>query len=193
MRGGIESRMKTIVETLCSNGRLQAVLLINKGRQMFVRTLSLANEQQRVQHQSYLASYVSVIMNESLLVPIFEAFSHFSKNTFINFINNSKLDLAADATMNLFMTNLLISLLVCCSRQNCSLDTYFCATILSSLIRPCSQEVKCSLEQYIVLTLADVKILDAWSASNITGYHGSAAEKLIQNLQLTCRLQGSSN
>ncbi|KAM3719806.1 Protein PAT1 [Dirofilaria immitis] len=201
MRGGIESRMKTIVETLCSNGRLQAVLLINKGRQMFVRTLSLANEQQRLHLLQSFFTVLSIVakkvpsneMNESLLVPIFEAFSHFSKNTFINFINNSKLDLAADATMNLFMTNLLISLLVCCSRQNCSLDTYFCATILSSLIRPCSQEVKCSLEQYIVLTLADVKILDAWSASNITGYHGSAAEKLIQNLQLTCRLQGSSN
>ncbi|VDO63201.1 unnamed protein product [Onchocerca flexuosa] len=91
------------------------------------------------------------------------------------------------------MINLLISLLVCCSRQNCALDAYFCATTLSSLIRPCSQEVKCSLEQYIVLTLADIKILDAWLANNITGYHGSIIEKLIQNLQFTCRLQGSSN
>lgn len=91
------------------------------------------------------------------------------------------------------MTNLFISLLVCCSRQNCALDKYFCTVTLSSLIRPCSEDVKCSLEQYIVLTLADIKILDAWSASNIAGYHGSASEKLIQNLQIVCKPQGSSN
>lgn len=90
-----------------------------------------------------------------------------------------------------FTSNLFLSLLICCSRQDCRLDAYFCSTTLSSLIQPCSQEVKCSVEQYIALTLADVKTLDTWSASNINGYHGSAAEKLIQNLQLACRLQGS--
>lgn len=39
--------MKTVIETLCFNERLQAVLLINKGRRIFARTLSLANEQQQ--------------------------------------------------------------------------------------------------------------------------------------------------
>ncbi|EFO22422.1 hypothetical protein LOAG_06065 [Loa loa] len=201
MKRGVESRMKTIIDTLCLNGRLQAVLLINKGRQMFARTLSLANEQQQLHLLTNFFVALSTVvkkvssdeMNESVLVPIFETFSHFSKNALTSFINNLKLNFANDITMNVFATNLLISLLVCCSRQDCPLDTYFCSTTLSSLIRPWSQEVKCSLEQCIVLTLADVKILDAWSARNITGYHGSAAEKLIQNLQLTCMLQGSNN
>ncbi|CAG9540358.1 unnamed protein product [Cercopithifilaria johnstoni] len=195
LRSGVESRMKTIIETLCLNGRLQAVLLINKGRQMFARTLSLANEEQQLYLlESFFVALSSVVkkvpsneMNDSLLVPIFETFSHFSKNTLIGFINNLKLDFTNDITMNLFTTNLLISLLICCSRQDCPLDTYFCANTLSSLIRPCSQEVKCSLEQYVALTLADVKILDTWSANNITDYHQSAAEKVIRNLQLTCR------
>ncbi|KAL3993969.1 Topoisomerase II-associated protein PAT1 family protein [Acanthocheilonema viteae] len=200
LRSGIESRMKTIIETLCLNGRLQAVLLINKGRQMFSRTLSLANEQQKLYLlKTFFVALSTVVkkvpsneMNDSLLVPIFEAFSHFSKNTLISFINNSKLHFSSDIIMNLFTTNLLISLLVCCSRHDCPLDTYFCATTLSSLIKPCSQEVKCSLGQYIVLTLADVKILDTWSAINITGYHGSAVQKLIQNLQLTLCLSKST-
>uniref|UniRef100_A0A0R3RG75 PAT1 domain-containing protein n=1 Tax=Elaeophora elaphi TaxID=1147741 RepID=A0A0R3RG75_9BILA len=201
LRSGIESRMKTVVETLCLNGRLQAVLLINKGRQMFARTLSLANEQQQLHLlKSFFASLSTVIkkvpsneMNESLLVSIFETFSHFSKNALTSFIGDSKLNFASDIFMNLFTTNLLISLLICCSRQDCHLDTYFCSTTLSLLVRPCSQELQCSLEQYIVLTSADVKRLDTWSANNITGYHGSTVEKIIQNLKLSCRLQGSSN
>ncbi|VDM07601.1 unnamed protein product [Wuchereria bancrofti] len=202
LKSGVESRMETIVQTLCLNERLQAVLLINKGRQIFARTLSFANEQQQLHLlKSFFAALSTLVkkvpsneMNESLLVPIFKTFSRFSKNALASFINDSKLDFGSDITVNLvFTTNLLISLLVCCSRQNCSLDACFCSTTLSSLIRPCSQEVKCSLEQCIVLTLADIKILDAWSANNISGYHGSAAERLIQNLQLACRLQGSNN
>ncbi|VDK88129.1 unnamed protein product, partial [Litomosoides sigmodontis] len=184
LKSGVESRMETIIETLCLNGRLQAILLINKGRQMFARTLSLASEHQQLYLLKNFFSVLSAVgkkvpsneMNDSLIVPIFETFSHFSKNTLISFVN-SKLDFTSDPTTNL----------------DCPLDSYFCTTILSSLIRPCSQEIKCSLEQYIVLTLTDVKILDTWSASNVTDYRGSAVEKVIHNLQLTCKLQGSRN
>ncbi|OZC10014.1 hypothetical protein X798_02860 [Onchocerca flexuosa] len=109
MRSGIESRMKIIIETLCLNSRLQDVLLINKGRQIFVRTLSLANEQQQLHLlKSFFAALSTVAkkvpsneMNEVLLVPIFETLSHFSKNTLTNIINNSKLDFTININMSL--------------------------------------------------------------------------------------------
>ncbi|VDO44493.1 unnamed protein product [Onchocerca flexuosa] len=66
MRSGIESRMKIIIETLCLNSRLQDVLLINKGRQIFVRTLSLANEQQQLH---LLKSFFAALSTVAKKVP----------------------------------------------------------------------------------------------------------------------------
>ncbi|VDN37929.1 unnamed protein product [Gongylonema pulchrum] len=48
LRDGIQSRLKAVIDSLCSSDRLQTVLLINKGRQMFTRALALADEDQRV-------------------------------------------------------------------------------------------------------------------------------------------------
>lgn len=177
LKSDVESRMETIIESLCLNGRLQAVLLINKGRQMFARTLSLANKHQQLyllqnffsalstvskkvpsnevcfsplgkscnpfyilflycraptklfgrdvtvdlllQNRSlylnlnyfyllrqiipfFFVDYTKLVfqMNESLLMPIFETFSHFSKSTLISFIN-SKLDFTSGVTTDL--------------------------------------------------------------------------------------------
>ncbi|VDN05568.1 unnamed protein product [Thelazia callipaeda] len=197
LKSDIESRMKTIIQSICYRNGLETALLINKGRQMFARALSCGNEMhQYLLLNSFFSSLPIIIkrvpanvLNESLLMPIFGTLSQFSENRLTNFINTSKWAVSCDSAKNLFLTNLLMLLVVCCSRKDCHLDACFATTILSVLLGPCSQPVKCSLEPFVILTLSDIRILDTWSTRNIKGYHGSALENIVHSLQRSCKCQ----
>ncbi|VDN26652.1 unnamed protein product [Gongylonema pulchrum] len=78
LRDGIQSRLKAVIESLCSSDRLQTVLLINKGRQMFTRALALADEDQRVLLLKY---FFTALTNAWKRLPTNEVCIFFVSNT----------------------------------------------------------------------------------------------------------------
>ncbi|EJW76881.1 hypothetical protein WUBG_12208, partial [Wuchereria bancrofti] len=202
LKSGVESRMETIVQTLCLNERLQAVLLINKGRQIFARTLSFANEQQQLHLlKSFFAALSTLVkkvpsneMNESLLVPIFKTFSRFSKNALASFINDSKLDFGSDITVNLVV---IIFKLYLCRSGRPALPSYLpCppqAQMQSHIPQAPHHNMSHSRERSSKLTgLVSNKTISDFALSPFAGFVSKKERSwLIKIQQLQC--QGCGN
>lgn len=196
----IHQRLEAIISCICGE-RLPTVLVINKGRQMFKRTLLHAKKPQQLKMFIAFFGFLPAILkkvpadelNASIMSAVDESLSHLSKENVLVVVKSFSIEAAVAppySNDNSFFVNIVLSLLRCCAKRRCEIVVECSSSAFCSWLRTRKQTISTVTADWQSNALLDcnadrakdMEKLRSWLSNQFMKYPGCMALQIAEKL-----------